>query len=740
LAALATATLWVVTHGATTVRAEPPAATEADRRIAEEWASQVDDGLRQRDPGEASRLLLRAVRWDPTRWEDFRSALELLETVNTEAAARHAVAELRSQARFTRRDAPLLSRLANAALATDDEATWLEAAELAQAAAEQTTKLGPSQASSAAKLWAEAGDAYALLGKVNAASDAYEQLQKAALAAPNERFRRSYRWGAIAGCHLDAQQTDRAAGAIALLREAEGESAQVLTLQTKLALALDEPLAAVDHADRAIDKVVRPADETAETAYAALVAAMQAVNQSDRAADRLARKRKNDPGNIPLALATIDARANAGQFDLAWKESGKVIDQLTSQLPLAEGALGADATADPALLDALADVADRRLLLASRVGRVRDVLKECVQWAGVLGNLNSLWESVSDVSEEDGFRSAAADWLDDQRADRKAPAAQSQAQATIAYLINRPDDATDHLLAMLEGALRRGADADAVADECLVWSDYFVANRDYRAAQQLLRRILDLLAPPDADEPSSESPALGRLWSRLAGAIVSAQIDVGDMDPAEADQSLQLIASAQRAAPDDGLVAWLGMRDSLSTGRAAAAIAIGEEVFERWPAPDSETDFGARRFHETSELFAAALLLRDDPGDARRAGELLEESLDRWPQSARALSLLAWHDSRSTDRLSRALRLAEDAVRVAPNSASARGFLGIVQLRSGRAEEGIPSLRQALEPADGAKLSLWERSLFRRELANALRVDGRAEEAEVVESAPPAAD
>ena len=105
-----------------------------------------------------------------------------------------------------------------------------------------------------------------------------------------------------------------------------------------------------------------------------------------------------------------------------------------------------------------------------------------------------------------------------------------------------------------------------------------------------------------------------------------------------------------------------------------------------------------------------------------------------------AMTYLAWHDSRSPEGMHRALRLAEDAARISPEAPDSRGFLGVVQLRAGQTEKGIESLRQALATAEESRLSLWERTYFRQELAEALRANGRAEEAEVVESTAPAAD
>jgi hypothetical protein len=714
------------------LNAEPPVVSEADRVVAAEWADKVDDDLESNDPREAARLLLRAVRWDPSRWDDYRSASELLEAVDPEAAARHAVAELRGQARFARTDAAILSRLAKAAAESEDDATWRETADLTRAAAQQMAKFGKSQALQAAQLWTDAGSAYASRGDFGAASDAYDQMQRIVAATESDRLKEAYRWDLIAGFHLDADQPTRAAPAIELLREREGETPRLLVLQSRIALQLDEPLAAIDHAEQVIAKLAGADDEAAEGAYAAYVEAMHTVNQSDRAAERLAKDAEAAPDNIPLALATIDARTNAGQFEQAWSDCGALIKKLASHLPPVEGHLGADSSADPGQLDQLADAATRRLRLATRLGHVSEALDESIGWAERLGDLDLVWDELATLCREDGFRSEASEWLDEQEADPETPAAENLAPATIAYLIDRPDKVAEYVSALLEQAIDQNINAETVADECATWADYLIDNRHYAAAADLLEEAIDRL------DGKRDATAIGGLRVQLARTMVSQQEEAGRIDPAIAEKALRLLATARSESPDDGYVAYYAVFYSLYIGRTAEAIATSEEVFEQWTAPDAESQFGSQRYHETSELFAAALLLRDEPGDADRAADLLEASLDDWPRSAMAMTYLAWRDSRSPEGLGRALRLAEDATRISPDAADSRGFLGVVQLRAGQTEKGIESLRTALAMADDQLLSLWERALFRQELAEALRANGRAEEAEVVESATPA--
>lgn len=716
------------------LHAEPLVVSEADRAVAVEWAAKVNDDLKSSDPREAVRLLLRAVRWDPSRWDDYRSAIELLESVDPEAAARHAAAELRGQARFARIDAALLSRLAKVAADSEDDATWRETADLTRAAAEQMAKFGAAQALQAAQLWTDAGSAYASLGDFEAASDAYDEMQQIVAATESDRLKGAYRWDLIAGFHLDADQPTRAAPAIELLREREGETPRLLVLQSRLALQLGEPLAAIDHAEQAIDKLAGAHDEAAEGAYAAYVEAMHTVNQSDRAAERLAKDLAAEPDKVALALATIDARTNAGQYEQAWTDCGVLIKKLASRLPSVDGHLGADSSAEPGQLDQLADAAARRLRLALRLGLVSQALDESMGWAERLGDLDLVWDELAALCHEDGFRSEASEWLDKQKADPDAPAAENLASATIAYLINRPDEVTEYVLARLERAIDQNLNAQAVADGCAMWADYLLDNRHYGAAGALLVEAINRI------EGERDATAIGGLRVQLARAMVSQQEEAERRDPAVLDEAVRLLGMARSESPDDGFVAHYAVFYSLYVGRTAEAIATSEEVFEQWTTPDAESQFGSQRFREVNELFAAALLLRDEPGDADRAADLLEASLDNWPRSAMAMTYLAWHDSRSPAGLGRALRLAEEATRISPDAADSRGFLGIVQMRAGQTEKGIESLRTAIAMADDQQISLWERALFRQELAEALRANGRAEEAEVVESATSPAD
>lgn len=717
--------------------AAEPQVSVADRETAAAWASQVDGELARKDPGEAARRLLRAVRWDPSRWEDYRSAIELLELVDPEAAVRHASAEAQSRSRFTREDAALLSRLAKAALGADEKETWQDAADLARAAAEQVAKQGPAHADQAAQLWASAGASYSSLGSFRAASDAFEPLQRAAVAEEDDQLKRSYRWDIIAGCHLDASRPDRAAVAIELLRDGEGDSARALVLQSRLALALDEPLAAIDHANQAIDKLEEAADGSAADAYTALIDAMRMVNQADRAAARLAKESAKEPENLPLALAAIEAKLQADQLEACWDECGALIDWLATRIAPAESLLGEDSSAAPALLDAFADAAAMRLRLAVRTGRGREAVEASVAWAKRLGNLFPLWEEYESAVGDNAFRTDAGEWLDAHKADPEAPAADNLVRASIAYLLDRPDDVALSVLAMLDAALRNGAEVEAAANEVAHWADYLVSKGAYGDARTLLRGTIDRLVPSDPSERDIETQALGRLQARLAQAILSEQAVAGEMGGSAVDEALRLISQARGNAPDDGYVAYQAVFASLYTGRAVEAVAVGEEVFSRWPAPDADSQFGSSRFHETSSLFAAALLLRGEEGDADRAGELLESALDWQPRSVTALSYLAWHDSRRPESRERALRLAQTAIARKPDDSHARGFLGVTQLRGGQSDKGMRSLRRALEKADRSMLSPWERAILREELADALRANGRAEEAEVVESAAP---
>ncbi|QDV75511.1 hypothetical protein [Botrimarina mediterranea] len=710
-------------------QADLPAVSEADRAVAEGWASQVDDDLKSNDPAEAARLLLRVVRWDPSRWDDYRSAIDLLESVDPEAAARHAVAELRGRARFVGADAALLSRLAKAADESDDDATWQDAAELTRAAAELTAKLGPEQALQAAQLWADAGSAYASRGDLSAASGAYDLMQRVVAATEGEELKQAYRWDLIAGFHLDAAQPTRAGSAIELMRDREGETPRVLVLQSRLALALDEPLVAIDHAERAIGKLSGAADEAAEGAYSVYVDAMHTINQSDRAADQLAKDATAAPDNVALALAVIDARVDAGQLEPAWNACGALIEELSAGLSPVEGHLSAYSSADPVQLDRFADAATRRLRLATRMGRVREVLSDSVEWTERLGSLDLVWDELAALCREDGFGSEASQWLDEHRADPEAPAAENLAPATIAYLIGRPEEVAVYILALLEQAWEQDVQAGAIADECASWADYLLNDRHDAAARALLEAAIDRL------EGKPNATVTAGLRTRLARAIINQQVKAGQIDDAVADEAQRILTAARGQSPDNGLIAYRVVFDLLYMGRTAEAIAVCEQVFKRWPAPDKESLFGSQRFHQASELFAAALLQRNEPGDADRAAELLEASLDAWPQSATAMTYLAWHDSRSPDRLGRALRLVGDAVRTRPGAGESRGYLGVVQLRAGRVEKGIESLRQAIAMSDEQRLSLWERDFFRNELAEALRANGRAEEAEVVESA-----
>ena len=734
LAALALIFAGALFVAAARLCAGAPDVSEADSAVAAEWAAKVDDDLESRDPAEAARLRLRAVRRDPSRWDDYRSAIELLEAVDPEVAARHAFAELKGQARFDKNDAALLSRLAKAAAEAEDDATWQEAADLTRAAAELTAQSGPSQALQAAQLWTDAGSAYASRDDLPAASDAYDQMQRIVAETESDRLKEAYRWDLIAGFHLDADRPTRATAAIDLLREREGETPRLLVLQSRLALTLDEPLTAIEHAEQAIRTLDGPDDEAAEGAYMAYVEAMHTANQSDRAAERLAQDAEAAPDNFALALATIDARINAGQLEQAWRECGALIEKLASTASPTEDHLRADTAGELLRQTQFADAVKRRLRLSMRLGQVGEVLDESVSWAERLGDLDLVWDELAAQCRQDGFRSDASEWLDDQEADPDAPKAENLAPATIAYLLDRPNDVAAYVLAMVKQSLEQNVKAEVVASECATWANYLLGEGHAAAARTLLEGAIGQF------EGERDATAIAGLQVRLARAIITEHEKAGQIDPTIADKALRLLTETREQSPDSGLVAYYAIFESMYVGRAAEAIAAGEEAFKRWPTPDAASQFSPRRYHEASELFAAALLLRDEAGDAERAAELLEASLDYWPRSAMAMTYLAWHDSRSPEGMHRAIRLAEDAARISPESPDSRGFLGVVQLRAGQTEKGIESLREALATAEESRLSLWERTHFRQELAEALRANGRAEEAEVVESATPIAN
>lgn len=692
------------------------AVPEGDRARAKKLADTAKQELGEERPGEAARLLFRAVRWDPTRVDDYRQAIELFEPVDPRAAARHAGLLLGVDPDFGRDDPKLLSRLHDVALEPGDAESLLVAGRIARRAAEVAEEEG--RVLQAAQLWVKAGAAFASCDATAEASEAFDRLQRRVSGSSDDRLLGvTERWDLVASIQLAAGEAGRAAGAIALAEQMDPDSVQLPELRARLALFVDEPLAAVEHATQAIE-LAEQADE--EPPYGVYLAAMRAVNQSDRAADRLVVDADKRPGGVSLQVAAIDALEADGRLDLAWERSTRLIERLLERFDQPADRL------DEARLQ-LVDAVSQRVALSIAAGRQKSFFGDAERWMDALAVPQRQSEALGGAYEDEAFRDAAQRWVA-MPPDKESPqsAAVLACRAGIAVESGLPELAVELTLqAAPEGS---GQDELAgFAGVCLQRIEDLRRHGHGSAALGLSEWAIEFLR----DRGDGAGTEVGGMIAPLIVERAAAATETGGPDAV--DEATRLLEQAEREAPDDGEVAHAIVQLHVANGRFDAAIKAGERLLEHWPHSSTDGGLSAEGRRDAAVWLAQTLLSRDGAGDAERAAELLEETLDHWPDSAAALVALARCDARLESHAARADRLARRAIEKRPEWAEPWAALAESEVRRGHLPQAEALYEQAIERLDaGDSLPAWRADAIRASYAATLQAEGRAEEAATI--------
>ncbi|TWT99124.1 hypothetical protein Pla108_00570 [Botrimarina colliarenosi] len=730
-------------------RAEP--VPQADAEVAAELSRSAQQALTAGDEAEAAHRLLSALRWDPGRLADYRQAVALLADLDIDAAVRHAAVLLREDPDFGADDVALLSRLAAAADKQDTVESAAYGAQFFQRLAETAGKSRQVAPWLLAGYWRDAGELYASADEVEAASAAFEKMQKLVLATPASVDSRGMRWEVVAGWHLKAEEPDRAAVAIEALARRGGETPELLTLRARLARQLGEALAAADHAWRAIEARDRGAEGDLSP-YGIYLDAMRDVNQADHARQRLEERAKSRPDDWRLAIAVVDACRAADQSEQAWRFSGRVTQRLLERLPARDALLGVESDDDQgAGYEALADLTERRLDLALQLDRPGDWLAEAPAVADRLDGLFGVYDSILKAAQDPLFRRAASEWIAQSKsavestvetdANLKLAAGLDRAASLIAVDVGLPGDAVFFIRSTLQRALDAGADPLEIVEEFNYWL-FDLKDRDAdHAANELAQWGTENLLPR-IDKGGAAPIAAARLRAELAWETSRQDFKDEALQEAAYDRAERWFDEAVALAPDDGGVATGSLFQALYAGRFDKAVTEGERTLQKWTKPDPEAGIDDERFELASVWTAAALLARDGAGDSGagdhdRAVELLERVLDRSPEDPSALVTLGESDLTNPDHHARAARLARQVARLRPEWADPPALLGALADAEGRHAEAAEHFADAIRAIDaGAPLCPWQVEAIRAAHTAALQAAGRAEEAAAGAPAP----
>lgn len=743
LSAVRLGLLTLLTGSAALARAEPPATPSAAERLrADELARQgAALAAKRGDSVRAAGLLLRSHRWDPSRNAERRRAISLLARHDKPAALRNARRALAEDPLFGADDPALLTRLESAAV---ERSEWGVAAELAIRRRDVLSRQVGLKPDRRASLERQIGRAYRLAGEDGAASDAFTRMMN--FVAPHEvsvkadareapwakEFTLASTWENVASCHLAAGRPERAPLAIERLAQAGGGDVVVEALWARWQLARGEPLAALEHAERAID-AEQASMATAAASYALLTAALRASNQSGRAVDELRRVSERRPDDTALSLALVETLSESGRPDEAWEESGRLVGRLLGVVQPVDPLAGDLPDDDPsgALRTELIEAGRQRLLLA-KTQRRADALGELLpRLTDRLGSLRLLGDAVEEVYEDPAPRRQAAAWLADSEqelASAERPPGLRRAASHVALASGRPGMTPTFLRPRIASGHSDPTTREAALDELVAWVDELLNSGSPKVASETAEWGIAL-------SEESASPAHALLHAMLAESLLRmGSSDDKTTSPPVDPRVVEHLEAAQAIDPENPEIAYRWVVAASRLGKPDVAIGAADSFLIRFDTPDVwNRDPAAEALLRPARLIAAGLLL--EGAESERGVERLERTLDRWPDEPTALAMLALHGASRDGWRGRSRRMAERACRVAPDRPASWHALGRVQSMSGDHVAAERCLRRALGLLDaqgeseGVGGAVGEPDTLRAHYVQSLRALGRAEEA-----------
>lgn len=711
--------------------AAPPEAPPEERRRAERLATEAEAAEEAGRHREATRLLQRAVRWDPSRAEDRRRVVAWLEPIEPRAALRHADALLQADERYGFENPTQLTRLRTLARQIGDVETGPIAVRLSRrliAWGEQQGRFKPHQL---AEEWNGAGsEAYRTLD-LDSASEAFDRVQRLALEHPRAIDRSGVSWDVMAGVHLQAGRVDRALVSIGLLTDAQGETYDSRALQARAALALGESLAAIDHAERAAELAGPqiPQGIHPRSPYPVLAEAYREINQSERTLGALQAIRAGRPRDTALAIALAEQLALRDQHEAAWRLLQAEVQRLLAAI---------DSTpADERTPEVTRRTRGRRRRLgeafAAWAPHSRSVEEAGVVLASAPAVLDrfdgtvDLTEPLARFVESEAAAPVVEAWLAEP-ADEASPPGRRRAGLAVAYAA-RDNAAVDRFFKLRVTRLREsGADAATIEAECFDTHYALLDRGEAGSARRLLRWLHDTRSSADAAPSEEERLANARLSSELAFAISRSLPEEPDAREAEIAEVIRLAEQVPRDAPDAFEPA-LDAYYALWAVEVDLAIAAGERIVERWPTPYAGGEVEELWHRDLINSLARTRQARDAAGDLERAIELDELLLDQDPRDDRALNNLAYEFAIRGEGLARAERMARRAVGIDPEEPNYYDTHGWTLFKLGRYAEARAVLAEGLGLINASTPRQVVEALHEH-LAAVDRALGLAEEAE----------
>lgn len=697
---------------------QPPA---SDTALAETLSQRAVAAEQQGDRREAARWRLRAERWDPSRVADLRLGVAHLESFDRPAALRQSARLLDADLTFGLRDPSLLIRLKGAAIERDTPESFSVAARMTRRLVRWTKARPGLNRSRIADLWREVGELHAAADEATECSEAFDELQRLAVSSEGEIDVASVRWDLIASLHLDAGEVDRAAVAIGLMADAHGDTREVLAGRARVALRMGEPLAAVTHAKGAIE--AEP-EWGSGPPYEELVAALHGINQDDRSAPMLSAYHADSSDDITLARLLIESLVACGKEEEAWSLSGELLDKC-----LPDGASESADRRDVDVADAtLADAAALRLELAVGAGRYQTVLDLLPRLAAALDSPNDLNEIAKPLLEDKRLVGRLASWCEriaSRSVGDPAPLGARRVVVALGTAVGRQSAARACLRLRLEEKIAAGEGVDPVGQELDFWVYEAVLSGNHAAAARQLRWFLEAIRSAYPADDESVQERLGLASLDLAECL----IEIADGDREGRQEILGALADAGRLLPDAPGAMASRIYSFYCLGAYDEAIAAGEQFLNKWPRPTPANHVEEYTHRAAVITLANALVARRGAGDVERAVECYEDLLDRWPDDPGVLNSLAYEWASPGAPLARAERMARRAVEIKGDQPDFVDTLGWIVFHRGRYAAAATILADAVALAESGNESS-DPSVLREHYAEALRRQGRAEEAE----------
>lgn len=717
--------------------------------VSSAWAVEVPDDERQRaerladeaqaaeEAGrhrEATRLLQRAVRWDPTRIDDCRRVVAWLEPIEPLAALRYADRLLVTDAEYGLDNPTQLMRLRTLANELANVETGPIAVRLSRRLVEwgeQENRLKPAQL---ANEWNRAGrEAYRTLD-LHAASEAFDQVQRLALAHPTAIDRSDPSWEVMAAVHLEAKRVDRASVSISLLVDQEGETFDSCVLQSQVALALGEPLTAIDHAERAVELAPAqiPRVMPPRSPYPVLVEAYRQINEAERAVDALEELRVARPRDTKLAIALAEQLAQHDRRTDGWKRLRAEVERLLRVSKPTE-----DDSASP---EASRRHRDRQRRLGEAFAAWIPLTHTAEEAAAVLAlapsvidridGMIALAEPFESFLAAEEVREAASAWLEDSPDEDAVSPGWRRARLALAFAAEDNELAAEWVKQRVERLRREEASIEALDAEFFD-AYYTLLDRNAAApARDLMRWMRETSLASGATEPTRDA----RFASELAYAIALAAPAEGPQRAEELAEVIRLADEATRLAPDAfeaTLDAYYALRKA---GEVDRALEAGERLLKRWPTPSAVEGVGPLWHRGLVNTLARSYEARQAEADVDRAIELDELLLDQDPNDDLPLNSLAYAFALRGEGLARAERMARRAIELQPTDPNYYDTHGWVLHRLGRHQESRRVLSAGLARATEVTPKFVHDALHEH-LAAVDRALGLAEEAEA-EAAP----